>query len=696
MNLFRDLVVVRLERGHNFADSVATVCSDVGVEPDEAWPPTFLFFVRLPQDDDGRTIQGLLAHPLVADADYDYPCSHCTVSAQAPKSVNDSMQPFSLGHWEHNVWEAIAWAQQAGFSGFGDPTIKVASPDTGYSTPLNHGSADFVADMPEPNPALCYDSETQTYGDITKVVVKVSADTTPDHGNMVYGTNFQIANNGTFGAGICPSCTPVVARSGTAGTWGTSSYAAINRAASAAVGLGARIVTLSWANFGIAPLTPYSSLVDAANNGCLCFQAAGNGSVSITKGISTPSRVFFCGALASYSNFGPGVDLVVTPTWTSGLAFGGVGSGTSNSTPAAAGIAALVWSLNPAWLASEVETILRASVVPMGADFNARFPRAGGALNAALAVRNGLAALGRPITGTRRLVGRRTQGLSPPNVNLDLVDIIHHTSTGWLDSGDTIPVWLERAGGVARVELWAGSQMVYGGPPTTGAVVPTLPFRGTSCTMLRAWWTGHDYQTNPPDLFEVYSDLIAGTPYTGPVAALVSPGVYSATVAYANDWGSGEEDDPNDWTPYIQGVPPGVTVAWSPVELSSPSLAISFSGVTTPFKVTITTLVGDSDVAVGPAPVPLTAAEADAYYAPMSGALPGTLPAAGELSAGQSKSYPVQSAGGPFRFEIPAAGDGVLEVLVAGIVQATLIFGDILTSGGVPLDSDGNPLTSLP
>lgn len=199
------------------------------------------------------------------------------------------------------------------------------------------------------------------------------------HGTHVGGIVAAETNNATGVSGIAGG-------DGTAGSgvrlmairWaGTNSWTAARIAStfSYAADNGARIVNSSYNFDGFATNT---TVINAFNYsyglGVLHLNSAGNNNQN------NPARSVFTQAImvastdhrdvkSSFSNYGtftdisaPGSNVLSTLTSSSGTVFTyGTNSGTSMSTPAALGVAALIWSKNPTWTREQVVAQLLAT-----------------------------------------------------------------------------------------------------------------------------------------------------------------------------------------------------------------------------------------------------------------------------------------------------------------------------------------------
>ena len=191
------------------------------------------------------------------------------------------------------------------------------------------------------------------------------------HGTMVAGTAAATGNNAVGVAGLGWSNPILPVRIADAD--GLARSDTIASAIHWAADRGARVINIS---FG--PLQG-DALISAAaryarSKGTLVFAAAGNEGVR-TPEAADPSILFVSATdrtdrLASFSTFGPsvslaapGVEIATTGRYSQYMS----ASGTSFASPLAAGTAALVWSVNGALTADQVESILRRTAHDLGA-----------------------------------------------------------------------------------------------------------------------------------------------------------------------------------------------------------------------------------------------------------------------------------------------------------------------------------------
>ena len=193
------------------------------------------------------------------------------------------------------------------------------------------------------------------------------------HGTQTAGTAAAIGNNGIGVAGIAwqNPIMPLVVLS-------SSDYAAYSDIANAimyAADHGVRVVNISIG--GSSASSAMQSAVNYAwNLGTVVFAAAGNYASSAPVYPAACTNVVAVGAtdsndnLASFSNYGSYVDLVAPGvgivTTFMGSTYGS-DSGTSFSSPIAAGVAALVLSRNPGLSAQQLVTLLEQNSDDLGA-----------------------------------------------------------------------------------------------------------------------------------------------------------------------------------------------------------------------------------------------------------------------------------------------------------------------------------------
>ena len=196
---------------------------------------------------------------------------------------------------------------------------------------------------------------------------------TQGHGTATAGTAAALTNNGAGVAGVAwqNPIMPLVVVDST----GYASYSDIASAITYAADHGARVVNISIGGTS-ASSTMQSAVNYAWNKGTVVFASAGNGGANTLYYPAACQNVVSVGAtdstdtVASFSNFSnglsltaPGVNILTTSNG------GGYGywSGTSFSSPVAAGVAALVLGYAPALSASALVNVLEKNADDLGA-----------------------------------------------------------------------------------------------------------------------------------------------------------------------------------------------------------------------------------------------------------------------------------------------------------------------------------------
>jgi subtilisin family serine protease len=223
-----------------------------------------------------------------------------------------------------------------------------------------------------------------------------TTNTTPvfEHGTAVTGIMDALGNNATGGAGIAwnAKVLPVrVSNNSDGSAWCSDMAAGIEWASDH----GAKVINLSYDITGC-PNTIDSAAQYAQAKGAVTFVAAGNGSLNLS-GTSFPTAhaLVLVGATdssgrrASFSNYGQPMDLaapgvsIYAPLPGNTYAYG---SGTSFAAPMAAGAAALLFSMSPAWTPDQIQQLLLATAEPAGTMNGYGILDAAAALNAAKTV----------------------------------------------------------------------------------------------------------------------------------------------------------------------------------------------------------------------------------------------------------------------------------------------------------------------
>lgn len=182
------------------------------------------------------------------------------------------------------------------------------------------------------------------------------------HGTAVAGTAAAMSDNRLGVAGVCWDNPILPIR--VSDERGRAASRKVAAGIIWAVNHGARVINVSFAPLA-SDVTVRSAAEYARNSGSLVFISSGNDGkafrardrdATIFVGAVEPS-----GQLASFSNTGPYIDLVAPGrdifTTEIGRGYDEI-SGTSFSSPIVAGVAALVWSVNPGFRPATVEGIL--------------------------------------------------------------------------------------------------------------------------------------------------------------------------------------------------------------------------------------------------------------------------------------------------------------------------------------------------
>lgn len=296
----------------------------------------FFTFWSAPRGLEAITCAALRQNPAVEFAEVDARC--------APLIEPDD--PLIPNQWHlRNIGLPLAWDVATG-----DDAILIAICDTGCDPT---------------HPDLRYVPGWNTYDE---------TDDTADvhgHGTMVAGVAGAIGNNAIGVTGALWRCRIVPYRTSDAS--GYSLYSDIAQAIFLAADRGAKV-----ANVSVSGAAGSGSVRNAAQylyeHGGLVFAGAGNtggdpgytwSSVCLAVGSTNGNNV-----KSSFSSYGanqalcaPGENIVTTQR---GGGYGS-GSGTSFSSPLAAGVAALVWAANPALSAQQVRDILFLTATDLGA-----------------------------------------------------------------------------------------------------------------------------------------------------------------------------------------------------------------------------------------------------------------------------------------------------------------------------------------
>jgi thermitase len=302
--------------------------------------------VAVPEGQEETLIEMLVQDPRVEYAEPDY-LVHATIIPNDPY--------YSSRQWGPGKIQApAAWDILSDMGVLNDPNITIAVVDTGVD--LNH---------PDLN------------GKIVQGYDFINNDTVPQddhgHGTHVAGiaaaeTNNSMGVAGTsWGARIMPLKV--------LDEHGDGSYSDVAEAVLYACDHGAKIINMSLGG------SSYSSTLDDAveeayADGCLMAAASGNG---YGNGVDYPARYPETIAVAAtdqndqraaFSDYGPEVDVaapgvdIYSTVWNDTYSYK---DGTSMSTPYVAGLAALIWTVNPCLTNAEVQDIMETTADDLGA-----------------------------------------------------------------------------------------------------------------------------------------------------------------------------------------------------------------------------------------------------------------------------------------------------------------------------------------
>ena len=172
-----------------------------------------------------------------------------------------------------------------------------------------------------------------------------------DHGTHVAGIASARSNNGVGVASIGFSCKLMCVKATNSATSITNGYDGIVYAANS----GAKIINCSWGGPGYST-TGQNVINYAWNKGCIIIAAAGNDNVSSQfypaafNNVISVAATSSNDAKASFSNYGTWIDISAPGNNIYSTIVGnsyGNKSGTSMASPMVAGLAGLMWSLNP-------------------------------------------------------------------------------------------------------------------------------------------------------------------------------------------------------------------------------------------------------------------------------------------------------------------------------------------------------------
>ncbi len=308
------------------------------------YPEVDEYLVRVPEGyDENRLAAELLSAARYAYVVPDWIC-YPTLTPDDPLFGNQ---------WHHvNIQSQQAWDLTTG-----SDQIIVAFTDTGID--LNH---------PDLAPRLVpgYNSATDTAqvdgGDISDI---------NGHGTHVAGTAAATGNNGQGVAGVGWN-QPIMMVRVTNSTDGTAAQSDILEGARWAAEHGARVVSASYSGVSSPSVETTGQYLRDNFDALYCY-AAGNSATNLS-GFDHPDVIVVGASDASdqragFSSFGRAVDVFAPGVgiWSTRRGGGyGAASGTSFATPLTNGVLAMIWSVDPAFSADQVELILFLSADDLG------------------------------------------------------------------------------------------------------------------------------------------------------------------------------------------------------------------------------------------------------------------------------------------------------------------------------------------
>lgn len=268
------------------------------------------------------------------------------------------------------------------------------------------------------------------------------------HGTAVAGTAASTLNNGTGVAGVAGTAKIMPIR--VSDLQGYGSWSAFTNGLTWAADRGARVANISYLVSGSASVQSAASYFKS--KGGLVVTSAGNYSkdegIAPSDALISVSATSSSDALASFSSYGKFVDVSAPGagiyTTTRG---GGYNSwnGTSFSSPATAGVVALMMAANPSLPPTEVEKLLFATAADLGSSgYDIYY--GWGRVNANAAVQAALAA------GSSTTIKTDTQAPTVSITNPSGGSTVSGLATVDASASDNV--------GVSKVELWVNGSLV--------------------------------------------------------------------------------------------------------------------------------------------------------------------------------------------------------------------------------------------
>jgi thermitase len=332
--------------------AAASVLANLGAQDVRTLSHLGVRVVRVPASAATHTLAALRQSSAVDYAEKDMTLDPQEVLPDDPYFLDSGAWNLGGGAWGWSVTHTTqAWDVTQG-----DPSVVIAILDTG----IKPSGLDFDGRIAS-----------------TWNVLNNTTDATSNagsHGTYVAGVASLAMGNGSGSAGYCPHCSLMVVQVGTDSGASLSNIAA---GLTYAADHGARVANLSWA--GPSDSTTLQNAINYAHDkGMVIFAAAGNSNCNCVSYPAADKNVLGVAGVSDAagdkqgdSNYGswvkiaaPEGNMTAWPSINGAPGYAAVG-GTSVAAPAAAGIAGLLFSFNPALTNAQVEQALTSSAAPV-------------------------------------------------------------------------------------------------------------------------------------------------------------------------------------------------------------------------------------------------------------------------------------------------------------------------------------------